>query len=165
MSFFSPRYGWACDNVANFEIVLASGSIANANAAENADLFAALKGGSNNFGVVTRFDLETFEQGDLWGGSTINPIEKREEVFQAFVDLNARSEYDEYASVINTFAYISATKQWLIVNNLVYSHPTSHPKALEPFESIEPAYHNSMRLTNLSDVTREIDQDSDRGLR
>jgi hypothetical protein len=32
-------------------------------------LYFALRGGGNNFGIVTRFDLVTFPQGDLWVGS------------------------------------------------------------------------------------------------
>lgn len=40
----------------------------NANAETNKDLWVALKGGANNFGIVTRFDLAVFEQGPLWGG-------------------------------------------------------------------------------------------------
>lgn len=166
MSFFSPRYGWACDNVANFEIVLASGIITNANATSHPSLFAALKGGSNNFGIVTRFDLKTFPQSDLWGGAIINGIDSRDDIFSAFVELNAKGdEYDEYASVINAFCYISASKQWVIVNNLVYTDAVERPAALDVYEKIQPAYANTMRLTNLSDVTREIDQGSTRGLR
>lgn len=57
------------DNVLNYEIVLASGEIVNANADENRDLWLALRGGNNNFGVVTRFDFRTFPQGSFWGGS------------------------------------------------------------------------------------------------
>lgn len=40
----------------NFEVVLADGSIVNANANEHRDLWRALKGGSGNFGFVTRVD-------------------------------------------------------------------------------------------------------------
>ncbi|KAL4792633.1 hypothetical protein BDV19DRAFT_400448 [Aspergillus venezuelensis] len=68
MSYFAPRYGLACDNVLRFEIVLANGTIAAATATRNLDLFKALKGGSNNFGIVTRVTLKTFPQGPLWGG-------------------------------------------------------------------------------------------------
>lgn len=50
------------------EVVLADGSTANAKAWQNPDLFVALKGGSNNFGIVTRFDLQIYPQGDFWGG-------------------------------------------------------------------------------------------------
>ena len=63
ISFFSPRYGYAADNVVSFEIVLASGEVVTASAETNADLYKALKGGSNNFGVVISFTLRTFEIG------------------------------------------------------------------------------------------------------
>jgi FAD/FMN-containing dehydrogenase len=37
-SFHSASHGFACDNVQNFELVLANGTLVNANANENADL-------------------------------------------------------------------------------------------------------------------------------
>lgn len=42
-SFFGPRYGFGCDGVRNFEVVLAGGQIVNANATSNPDLFKVLK--------------------------------------------------------------------------------------------------------------------------
>lgn len=51
-------YGFSCDTVINFEMVLASGETINANASAHSDLWRALKGGSSNFGIVTTFDLE-----------------------------------------------------------------------------------------------------------
>ncbi|KAF9877500.1 FAD binding domain-containing protein [Colletotrichum karsti] len=60
VSWYSQRTGFGCDSVVNYEVVLASGDVINANATVNSDLYRALKGGGNNFGVVTRFDIETF---------------------------------------------------------------------------------------------------------
>jgi len=57
-SYYSGRMGFGCDSVVNFEVVLGNGTIINANQTTNADLWRALKGGSNNFGIVTRFDME-----------------------------------------------------------------------------------------------------------
>ncbi|KAL8919908.1 MAG: hypothetical protein Q9172_004756, partial [Xanthocarpia lactea] len=51
----------------NYEIVLANGQIKNINQTSNPDLYFALRGGGNNFGIVTRFDLQTFPQGPMWG--------------------------------------------------------------------------------------------------
>lgn len=68
ISFISRRYGWALDNVQNFEVVLANGSISDINQASAPDLYYALRGGGNNFGIVTNFDLETHIQGQVWGG-------------------------------------------------------------------------------------------------
>ncbi|KAI0518000.1 FAD-binding domain-containing protein [Xylaria bambusicola] len=60
-SYYSGRQGWGCDSVINFEVVLANGTIINANRTVNADLWQALKGGGNNFGIVTRFDMEAVQ--------------------------------------------------------------------------------------------------------
>jgi hypothetical protein len=48
--------------------VLANGSIADINQKSSPDLFWALRGGGNNFGIVTRFDLDAYPQGLTWGG-------------------------------------------------------------------------------------------------
>ena len=74
ISFISRRYGWGCDNVRNYEVVLANGSIAQINQRTSPDLYWALRGGGNNFGVVTRFDLETYPSFPLWGGTAISML-------------------------------------------------------------------------------------------
>ncbi|CRK40206.1 hypothetical protein BN1708_008141 [Verticillium longisporum] len=67
-SYYTGLYGFGCDSVVNAEIVLADGSIIDANKDSHPDLLKALKGGWGNFGIVTRFDLETFPSKPLWGG-------------------------------------------------------------------------------------------------
>ncbi|KAF2969679.1 hypothetical protein GQX73_g3916 [Xylaria multiplex] len=61
ISYFSSTKGWSCDTIVGYEVVLADGSVVEARATGRyADLFWALHGGHNNFGIVTRFDLKTF---------------------------------------------------------------------------------------------------------
>lgn len=85
-TFYTCRVGFACgmfhgvrssrkwsrltlpDNVLNYEVVLADGSIINASESEHADLFRTLKGSGNNFGIVTRFDMSTFSFNKIWDG-------------------------------------------------------------------------------------------------
>lgn len=57
-TFYMGTQGFACDDVKNYEVVLTNGTIVNANATKNRDLWLALKGGGSNFGVVTRYDME-----------------------------------------------------------------------------------------------------------
>lgn len=52
----------------SFQVVLANGSISNISQTSHPDLYFALRGGGSNFGIVTRFDLETHQQGLFWGG-------------------------------------------------------------------------------------------------
>lgn len=49
------------------QVVLANGSISQINYQSHPDLYWALRGGGSNFGIVTRFDLETHPQGLAWG--------------------------------------------------------------------------------------------------
>lgn len=66
ITFASREHGFTCDNVHGYEIVLASGEVIYANQNANSDLWLALKGGSNNFGIITRFDIATIPQGKMW---------------------------------------------------------------------------------------------------
>lgn len=152
MSYFAPRFGFVCDNVENFEVVLASGRIVDANSSSNQDLWFALKGGSNNFGIVTRFDFKVFPQGDVWGGNIFNPIETRKQQIQAFYSINAASDYDEYASLINSYAYSAAAGGLVIANTIVYTKPEAYPKTFAPLTDIRPQILNTMEIANLSTI-------------
>jgi FAD/FMN-containing dehydrogenase len=56
---FSPRFGLAASNLIEAEVVTADGVTRTVNAAQDPDLFFALKGGGGSFGVVTRLTLRT----------------------------------------------------------------------------------------------------------
>jgi hypothetical protein len=56
--WLTRKFGLSCDNVEGFTLVAADSSILHANAAENPDLFWALRGGGGNFGVVTEFAVK-----------------------------------------------------------------------------------------------------------
>ncbi|KIM96203.1 hypothetical protein OIDMADRAFT_44918 [Oidiodendron maius Zn] len=58
--YFINKYGYAMDNVVNYDVVLGNGTQVKANRISHPDLFWALKGGANNFGLVTKFTLKTY---------------------------------------------------------------------------------------------------------
>ncbi|KAN0115751.1 FAD-binding domain containing protein [Russula decolorans] len=66
-SFKSSQYGLTVDNIARFELVLPNGTITNVTSKDE-DLWFGLRGGMNNFGIVTKFILESHPQTDVWGG-------------------------------------------------------------------------------------------------
>ncbi|KAI8623851.1 FAD-binding domain-containing protein [Xylariaceae sp. FL1651] len=71
LSYMSAQYGWAASSALEYEVVLANGTIVTASATENADLARALRGGGNNFGIVTTYTLQTYRQGNVWGGNVL----------------------------------------------------------------------------------------------
>lgn len=145
-------------------MVLANGNVVNANANVNADLWVALKGGSNNFGVVTRFDVTAFPQGDFWGGTILYDDSTSPRLLNAFAELNKAVGFDEYAALILSFSYVSGTG-FISSGNIEYTQPIVNPPTFQPFTSIQPQYSNTMRISNQTDFTTEFIQHQVNGRR
>ncbi|KAJ8068118.1 hypothetical protein OCU04_003690 [Sclerotinia nivalis] len=124
LSFFCPQFGLGCSNVISYDIVLASGSIITAPATNNSDLWRALKGGSNNFGIVTRFKVRSFPSGKIWSGFLYMPSSQVAKVLAAFHEVVGRVDSDEYAAgPIACFTYIQPLGLQAISVNLVHTKP------------------------------------------
>ena len=116
LSFFSPRFGLVCSNILN-------------SASENPDLWRALKGGSNNFGIVTRFTAYSFPSTKIWSGFLYMPASQATKVLAAFYGFVNRTDtddptttYDKYAAgPIACFSYIQKLGVQVISVNLVYT--------------------------------------------
>lgn len=129
LSFFSPRFGLVCSNILSYEIVLASGSVTTASASNNSDLWRALKGGSNNFGIVTRFTARTFPSTKIWSGFLYLSAFQAAKVLTAFHEFVARADardsrttYDNHAAgPLACFSYIPKLGVQAISVNLVYT--------------------------------------------
>lgn len=153
ISFFSPQLGFSCDSVVNFEIVLASGAIVNANAKTNPSLFRALKGGGNNFGVVTRVDMRTLPlpEGKVLGGFIVQDIQDREDVFNAFAEIATAKNYDVHASVSMTISYDSGKGTWMLASAPVYTKQEAAPKVYKKLFAI-PNLSSSVKISKIPEL-------------
>ncbi|CAI7596704.1 unnamed protein product [Penicillium glandicola] len=135
MSFLSTQYGWAANNVQDYEVVLANGTIVHATETENPDLFKILKGGGNNFGVVTAYTMQTHPQDHkVWGGNYIFTTDKAPEVLAAV--RNFTDEYpDDKAAVIVTFERGLLVD--LCIMFLFYDGPEPPSGVFDEFTAIE----------------------------
>ncbi|KAI1079260.1 FAD-binding domain-containing protein [Whalleya microplaca] len=156
-TFYTARRGLACDNVVNYEVVLASGEIINANANENADLFKALKGGSANFGIVTRFDLQAFEAPELWGGLVGYPTSTTQQHIEAYVDWTDNIENYPDGSAITFWTYDPTAKD--IIITAAYEDITGRvaAPAFDKFLAIPNQVTNTMRIASHVNLTRELE--------
>ncbi|KAL8965709.1 MAG: hypothetical protein Q9183_003722 [Haloplaca sp. 2 TL-2023] len=155
ISFFSPRFGFVCDSVVNYELVLPYGKVIHVNES-TPDLFKALKGGSNNFGVVTRFDVKSFESGKFWGGFVFYPLSTMPQHVAAFVGLAGAQPYDPFAALIHSYSW--AAGSWQIANNYVYTKVPAepYPPVFKPFTDIRPQTLNTTRVSVVTDFTVEL---------
>ncbi|KAJ5818193.1 hypothetical protein N7474_003784 [Penicillium riverlandense] len=109
--YFNNKYGYAMDNVISYDVVLGNGTQVTAAKDSHPDLFWALKGGANNYGVVTKFTLKTYNVPKVT--STIQIF--NESAFPQFFDAMCKSavvdeEDPTAAGMIATISYNVTTK-------------------------------------------------------
>ncbi|KAL4864870.1 hypothetical protein BDV12DRAFT_188602 [Aspergillus spectabilis] len=153
-SYFAARVGISCDSIQSYEIVLASGEIRNVNRHSSADLFKALKGGSSNFGIVTKFVMAVFPAEDIWGGAIIHNSSLAPQYISAAQRFADNIPKDPYASWVAIFSYNSTTDQTLIVSSLAYTRRLAWPSAFDDFYQI-PNITDTLRFSRILDITTE----------
>lgn len=153
LSYFSSLHGWSANNVLNYELALANGSLINVNAKSAPDLFWAMKGGSNNFGIVTRYDLRAVPLGKVFGGSVTwasNDTQRYLDAQTAFILPGGGAE-DDRASIMPNFGYNPATGQNSSGTVFLFNGTDPNPAALRNLTAI-PITSGSVSVQNYSDV-------------
>ncbi|THU80278.1 FAD-binding domain-containing protein [Dendrothele bispora CBS 962.96] len=119
-SWLTSQYGLAIDNVKQFEVVLPNGQIKTVTEADN-DLWFGLRGGLNNFGIVTVVTLATYPQGQIWGG--IKYVDGQDfDALTAAVTNFAQNNQDRRASILPVYSILRApweTRQGAMLANLM----------------------------------------------
>jgi FAD/FMN-containing dehydrogenase len=150
------------DTVLNFEMVLANGTIVNANANENPDLYLAQKGGSGNFGVITRFDMKPIHYPDpnagVYGGMLVYDIDSTPDVFDAYVDFAGAHAEDIHTSVITMLDYSSTTGTHSFMA-APFNTENKHSAAIEKFVQLDGLTSNGLAHGKMSNMLAEADLD------
>ena len=94
------KLGLSCDNVHSFELVTADGKVRTASAAENPDLYWALRGGGGNFGAVSGFEyaLHPLAHPVLAGGRTFT-FDQARAVVTGVADMATKAPDEVYLDV------------------------------------------------------------------
>jgi len=147
INFFSNKYGFAMDNVLSFEVVLANGNIVSATASNKyRDLFWALKGGGGQFGIVTQFELKTYQIPYVWTGLSMfsalqGPQDPAFDIFYSAITNLTNSGYDERGvGVISQIQYMNAgpdlPPQILGMGVMMHEGSEPNPSILKEFEQV-----------------------------
>ncbi|KAH8653850.1 hypothetical protein BX600DRAFT_471763 [Xylariales sp. PMI_506] len=156
ISYYSPQVGWTCDTVVNYEVVLSSGDIINANSTTHTDLYKALKGGGNNFGVVTRIDFNTIDTLPLRAGYLYQSGQYAEQILDAFAGIASADTYDVHASIVTSFSFSSTTRSWISVSVPIYTLPETNPAVYEELFSIPNiTASTTVTIENISTLAAE----------
>lgn len=153
LSFLSTQYGWASNNLVAVEMVLPNGTITTASNTTNPDLFAAMKGGGNNFGVVSTYVMQAYPIGQIWGG---NFVWVGQDKTQGILDAirNFTENYnDPKAAIIPTseLTLANSTDLWIIF--VFYDGPEPPAGIFDEFLALDPLI-NSCKTRSYGDFLK-----------
>ncbi|KAJ7100922.1 FAD-binding domain-containing protein [Mycena belliarum] len=133
-SYKTSQYGLTLDTVVAYELVKPNGVICNVTADSDPDLFFGLKGGLNNFGIVTRFTLKTHPQGGLIAYAGQEPA-----VSAAVAKFSATAT-DPKAAILPSYNFVqgqACTSRSLVISHFMfYDGPTPPPGLFDDFLAI-----------------------------
>jgi FAD/FMN-containing dehydrogenase len=135
-------------------VVLASGEIVNANATSNSDLFTALKGGQNNFGIVTRFDLKAFPATKIWGGRIVYAPAAATDLLTAYSNYKTAKGFDPHVAGWVTIRYNHSAALFNPVAIMWNTSPSQKPGGMSEIVQVKPQIMNGMVEAPISEHTR-----------
>ncbi|KAJ3552015.1 hypothetical protein NM688_g4382 [Phlebia brevispora] len=131
-SWLTNQYGLTVDNIIAYQLVLPNGTAIVVDSSVP-DLLFALKGGYNNFGIVTRFTFKAVPQGQVWGG-LITFTENELDAVNAATANFAESVTDPKAQIITTYNFLLGEPG--VSQLLFYNAPTPPDGIFDEFLDI-----------------------------
>ena len=86
IGYLTRSVGLTIDSLLSADVVLADGRQVTASDYQHEDLFWALRGGGGNFGVVTSFEFQLHDVGDVVGGPMFYEVEDARAVLEGYRD-------------------------------------------------------------------------------
>ncbi|QZN86476.1 LLM class flavin-dependent oxidoreductase [Cellulomonas sp. C5510] len=157
IGFLVREHGLTLDHLRAAEVVLADGSVVRASDAENPDLFWGLRGAGGNLGVVTSFEFEVDEVGDVGFAQLVLDASDTERLL---VDWGAAVE----AAPRDTTAFLlmGPPRGGVMVAQVMAMVDSEDPdtiiERLQPFARIAPLLQQQVQLLPYSAVVSVPDQ-------
>ena len=147
------KYGLALDNVVGAEVVLADGTVVQASAKENPELFWAIRGGGGNFGIVTSFVFAAHPTTDVFYGKIAFPASEAASVLQGWADY-LRSAPDELTSVVTLANPAAGGPDAPLEVYVVFDGdvPELAADALDPIRRLGTVIDDDVALTSYADT-------------
>lgn len=104
LGLLGRRYGYAADHVRAIDVVTPDAQLHRAGPEENPDLFWALRGGRDNFGVVTAIEIDLMPVARIYGGTLAFAADQTPNLAEAYLDWTATLP-DELTSSMSLMTY------------------------------------------------------------
>lgn len=144
------------------DIVLANATTLTVSSSSHPDILAALKGGGNNFGVVTSYTLQSYPIDSVWGGNMFFTTDKTTQLLGVL--LNFTINYpDPKAAIIMTseITLAGGFQGWILF--FLYDGPTPPANVFAGFLDADPLINDCKTWSSYNDLLRYNDWSVVRG--
>ncbi|KAM6494399.1 FAD-binding domain containing protein [Amanita muscaria] len=156
-SNLSGQYGLSIDNILEATVVLADGRIVTCNAAQEPDLFWAIRGAGNQFGIVTEFVLRAYPSKDMFVGALAYPGTELTGVLQA-VRVSTIAQTPDARFLLCFSRMAPEFHPSMAILPYIEGPQEKAEKALEPFRTIaQPVFQRTTIVPSFNAVSHASD--------
>ncbi|MBF0724291.1 LLM class flavin-dependent oxidoreductase [Sanguibacter inulinus] len=152
IGYLVREHGLTIDHVRAVEMVLADGRVVRASDTENTDLFWAVRGAGHSVGIVTSFELEADEVGEIGFAQLVFDATDTAEVLEAYGAVVEASPRDLTAFLVMGRPQPGQPPLAQIMAVVGSPDPEVIVDRLEPLARIAPLLQQSVRLTTYDQV-------------
>lgn len=164
IGFLAREHGLTIDRLRAVEIVLADGRVVRADAETNADLFWAVRGAGGNVGIVTSFEFEVAEVGDIGWAQLAFQIDDPAEFLEGYGRIVEAAPRD-----LTMFLLMGAPRRgqpWIaqLYGVVDSDDPDTVIARLQPFAELAPLVQQSVTLTSYARIMANADLGPQQGV-
>ncbi|KAK2610646.1 hypothetical protein N8I77_004060 [Diaporthe amygdali] len=162
LTALAPKFGLALDNVFEYELVLPNSTIVNVSEQVHPDLYFALRGGGNNFGIITNFRARVVPQGRRLGGGKTYSANYTDQLIDQGYQLATTLSGDLDMAFHNRYFYTQSEDSfgWSFFQE--YNQPVLNPSVFDGLNQI-PSLTDQVRIDHASVLS--LDEVSPHGFR
>ena len=161
LSWMGRKYGWACNRVIAIELVTADGEARTVDAANDADLFWALRGGGGGYAVVVALHVELVPVAEAYAGALLFPPELTADGITAYRDWtkDAPEEVGSLVRMLNLPPIPDIPeplrgKRWLAITAACIGSREEGERAIAPLREVGEAVLDSFDQMPAVGLTR-----------
>lgn len=105
---------------------------------------------------MTRFDIQAFDTGNLYGGIVIFPNSATDQVIMAFSNFTNNIVNYREGQAFSFWSYIKGSNETIILNDLQDVTGTVDAPAFAKYKAIEPVLSSTLRSASHLNMTVEL---------
>lgn len=157
IGFFAREHGLTIDHLRAAEIVLADGTIVRADAEHHAELFWAVRGAGANVGIVTAFEFEVDEVGDVGWAQLAFQVDDTAAFLEGYGRIVEGSPRDLTAFLLMGGRRPGEPRVAQLYAVVDQDDPDTIIARLQPFAELAPLVQQSVQVTSYARIMANAD--------